>query len=462
MCFLGALKQKNMMHQRMRNNAKTLSRELNWLKSVLKLRYKISIESQRPNQDIYEILPPDISQDNSVYAQCIRHFAMSSDERLVLILSLCPHIRPEILDLFFTKNKSYERIYTQFGGLVGKRHSGFLPTGETAAFIIAGNNVAKRIEVLELFRPSHYFSKLGILKLDLQKGQYREPVLSNPLEISEEYLMRLTSGQPYKPDFSTTFPAKLLSTRLDWADLVLDPHVLAEVSEITAWLEHEDKIMNDWGLKKLLKRGYRALFYGPPGTGKTLTACLLGKSMGLDVYRVDLSQVVSKYIGETEKNMANIFDQAENKNWILFFDEADALFGKRTNASDSKDRHANQEVAYLLQRVEDYSGVIILATNLKANMDIAFTRRFQSMIYFPTPNYEQRLRLWRNSFEGLQLEDDVDFHQLANDHKIAGGSIINILRYCSLSALSRGQDKIAMEDIEEGLRKELRKEGKTL
>ena len=184
--------------------------------------------------------------------------------------------------------------------------------------------------------------------------------------------------------------------------------------------------------------------------------------MGLDVYRVDLSQVVSKFIGETEKNMANIFDQAENKNWILFFDEADALFGKRTATSDSKDRHANQEVAYLLQRVEDFAGVVILATNLKANMDIAFTRRFQSIIYFPAPNVEQRFQLWENSFRNVKKDKDVDFSIVANDHKITGGSIINVLRYCSLNALRRGSDSVCMEDITDGIKKELRKEGKTM
>ncbi len=118
--------------------------------------------------------------------------------------------------------------------------------------------------------------------------------------------------------------------------------------------------------------------------GKSLTASLLGKSANMDVYRIDLSKVVSKYIGETEKNLSNIFDMAENKDWILFFDEADALFGKRTSASDSKDRYANQEVADLLQRIEDFPGIVILATNLKSNLDEAFARRFQSMIYFPS------------------------------------------------------------------------------
>jgi SpoVK/Ycf46/Vps4 family AAA+-type ATPase len=214
-------------------------------------------------------------------------------------------------------------------------------------------------------------------------------------------------------------------------------------------------------MKKKIKAGYRVLFYGPPGTGKTLTASLLGKTAGLDVYRIDLSMVVSKYIGETEKNLANIFDQAENKNWLLFFDEADALFGKRTQTTSSNDRHANQEVSYLLQRIEDYPGVVILATNLKANLDEAFTRRFQSMIYFPIPDAWQRKKLWKNSFsDKTVLEEKTDLDDISTKYELTGGAIINITRYCSLMAMKRNDNTILLNDVMEGIRREFGKDGK--
>ncbi|MDC0230518.1 ATP-binding protein [Aureispira] len=441
-------------------NSKTLELEMQWLAEVIKTRMDLRFNQQGKYKSVYDVPMPSLKDDMSFYARIIKHCNFEFKERVVLALSIAPHVKPQVLDRFFLKNKMYDRVYTEFGGLKGRYHSGFLPTGETASFLIAGSSIEHRILVVDIFKPENTFFKNNILKLNLNQGH--EPLFSSGLELSEEYLSFFTSGNAYKPDFSTNFPAKRLSTNLDWTDLVLDPHVLGEVAEISAWLEHQSTIMDDWGLSKQLKKGYRSLFYGPPGTGKTLTACLLGKQMGLDVYRIDLSQVVSKFIGETEKNMANIFDQAENKNWILFFDEADALFGKRTATSDSKDRHSNQEVAYLLQRVEDFAGVVILATNLKANMDIAFTRRFQSIIYFPTPNIEQRYQLWENSFKTVKKDKDVDFSVVANDFKITGGSIINILRYCSLNALRRGSDSVAMEDITEGVKKELRKEGKTM
>jgi SpoVK/Ycf46/Vps4 family AAA+-type ATPase len=219
--------------------------------------------------------------------------------------------------------------------------------------------------------------------------------------------------------------------------------------------------MEGWGLNNVLKPGYRSLFFGPPGTGKTLTAMLLGKSTGLDVYRIDLSMIVSKFIGETEKNLANVFDQAMNHKWILFFDEADSLFGKRTSTSSSHDRYANQEVSYLLQRIEDYPGVIILATNLKSNIDEAFARRFQNMIHFPMPGTEERLRLWKSLFsKNCKLDDGVDLFKTATDHVLSGGAIINVVRFCSLMAIERNSTTILADDIEKGIKREFKKEGK--
>jgi len=189
----------------------------------------------------------------------------------------------------------------------------------------------------------------------------------------------------------------------------------------------------------------------------------LGKYTGQEIFRIDLSLVVSKFIGETEKNLSGLFDRAEKKNWILFFDEADALFGRRTSISSSHDRYANQEVSFLLQRVEDYPGVVILATNLKANIDEAFARRFQSIIHFPLPDAQQRLRLWQNSFPAAcEKEAQIDFEKLASRYELSGGSIINVVRYCCLTTLKNSSGKILLKDIEAGIKRELHKEGKSM
>ena len=443
-------------------NATSLEAEIDWFIKVMETRLSLHFEQDSAQGDIYEHRPPDLCQDESEYARLVKECGMNFDERIVLILALIPHIRPQVLDAFLINNKNTDHGFTEFGGLKGKVHGGVIPTCETASFILNGNNLCGRFNFIRMLEDDHVFAEKGIIHIEHQGGG--EPLFSGVLKLSNEYLNRFTTGNHLKPDYSTSFPAKRVTTKLNWEDLVLPHEVLEEVeNNINAWLKHSKTLMMDWGLEKTVKPGFRCLFYGPPGTGKTLTATLIGANAGLDVYRIDLSMVVSKYIGETEKNLGNIFDQAKNKNWILFFDEADALFGKRTQTSSSNDRYANQEVSYLLQRVEDFPGVVILATNLKANIDEAFARRFQASIFFPLPDADHRLRLWQGYFKGkCLLDESVDLEAIAEKYVLSGGAIANVVRYGAIRALHMGRDAISHEDLVKGISKELIKEGKTI
>jgi SpoVK/Ycf46/Vps4 family AAA+-type ATPase len=214
------------------------------------------------------------------------------------------------------------------------------------------------------------------------------------------------------------------------------------------------------------------LFYGPPGTGKTFTAGLLGRYTGKEVYKIDLSMIVSKYIGETEKNLELLFSRAEDKGWILFFDEADALFGKRTNVRDAHDKYANQEVSYLLQRIEDYNGLIILATNMKNNIDDAFIRRFNAILKFSFPDATERAMIWRRTFpqrsvfvDGMAARE-VDIPEVIKRYELAGGSILNVVHYACLKAVEKHTDEgekplaIYLSDVLDGVKREFVKEGK--
>lgn len=445
----------------LQQNAISLQLEMYWLAQVIETRMNLYWGRPCPYQEVTEVIPPPLNPQDSVYAQIVSHYQLSVEERITLLLALAPHIQPHLLDVFFVKNADFDRVFTEFGGAKGQNFSGFLPTGETAAFILAANHLENRFLVTQLFKETHPFKKHNILKL--VPAVAAEPFLSGVLEISPEYLSYFTTGIAYQPDFSPGFPAKRISTNLDWADLVLSENTKQEVEEIQDWIEHGDTLLHDWNMKRTIKPGYRALFYGPPGTGKTLTASLLGKATGLEVYRIDLSMVVSKYIGETEKNLSNVFDQAENKNWILFFDEADALFGKRTQTSNSNDRYANQEVSYLLQKIEDFPGIVILATNLKANLDDAFSRRFQSMIYFAPPDADQRLQLWKLAVsDKIVLEDKLNLKEISGKYELTGGTIINIVRYAALKAIKRGNNILLNRDIIESIRREMGKEGKII
>ncbi len=177
----------------------------------------------------------------------------------------------------------------------------------------------------------------------------------------------------------------------------------------------------------------------------------------------DLSQVVSKYIGETEKNLEKIFAKAERQNWILFFDEADALFGKRTNVQSSHDRYANQEVSYLLQRIEDYPGLLILASNYKSNMDDAFLRRFHSLIFFPNPKPADRLKLWQNTMPaGYPPEPVIRLNELAEKYELNGAAILNVVHYATLRSIARNDEWLRLSDLLDAIRKEFRKEEKSM
>ena len=248
---------------------------------------------------------------------------------------------------------------------------------------------------------------------------------------------------------------------MDWTELVLNPKTDQQINDIKIWLDHNSSFMNDWGMDKKIKPGYRALFYGPSGTGKTFTATLLGKQFQKEVYRIDLSQVVSKYIGETEKNLEKVFTRAEHKDWILFFDEADALFGKRSNVQNAHDKYANQEVSYLLQRVEDFPGLIILASNYKSNIDQAFVRRFNAIIPFPTPNATERYEIWKKSIPlKASLSPDIDLTAISNRYELNGSSIVSVIHYASLQSISRNSSTIQKKDLIEGIKREYEKEEK--
>ncbi|MFT4925159.1 MAG: hypothetical protein ACI8WB_001249 [Phenylobacterium sp.] len=438
-----------------------LNAELTWFSQVLDVRFKLYFSQPTEFNHISQLPPPDLSGYDAAYAALVKQFQLDTAQRLVMMLALTPHIQPQLLDNFFIRNPDIERHYSEFGGLQGKNHNGFLPTCETAVFLLASTDLANRIAAIGLFARDSILFTQGIIELARQPDG--EPYMSSALSISQHHLQLFTRGHSDKLDYASHFPAKLITTKVPWDHLVLTRQTRQEIDKLVLWGQHSDTIMAQWGLEKTLKPGYRVLFYGPPGTGKTLTATLLGQQIGSDVYRIDLSAVVSKYIGETEKNLENLFTQAQNKNWVLFFDEADALFGKRSSGSSSNDRHSNQEIAYLLQRIEDFPGMVVLATNLKANVDDAFARRFQSMIYFPLPDENQRLKLWQYSLNGrLQAEQQGSLNSIAKRFELSGGAITNVVRHAALCAVQRGRDYMVCADLEQGAMKELKKEGKMI
>lgn len=441
-----------------RNNAVHLEIELAWLERVIE--YRLAEEfGNETNLQLVDLIEPELPEPDSVYSRFVNMFELNRSERLAVILCLAPVVRPQVLDPLFLRDSNTNKAFSCVGGAPTIGYSGFLPTAETFLFLAAGKNLQARFDLYHLFNSEHVFAKQNVLQL--QGANRNEPFLSGVLAISREYVDLFGNGDTSRPTFGQDFPAKELKTNFEWDDLVLDHKTLNEIDELRIWIEHGKTLMEDWEMGRKLKPGYLSLFHGPPGTGKTLTANLLAKTVNKPLFRIDLSLVVSKYIGETEKNLATVFDQAENKDWILFFDEADALFGKRTKVSDAHDRYANQEVSYLLQRVEDFSGLVILASNLKSNMDDAFIRRFQSIIYFPLPSVEERVTLWQNSFSKFSILDEgINLYEISEKYELSGGAIMNIVRYVSLRTLARGSNVILNSELLLGIKREFKKDGK--
>jgi hypothetical protein len=278
-------------------NAACIDAEAEWFRAVLDLRLRLHAGEHPPCEPLREAPPPRLPSAGSPYADAVRALELDAAGRLVLILAYLPHLKPHLLDAFFVRNQALDRPFTEFGGFSGSSHGGFLPTAETAMFLLAGDDLGARLRYQSLFDAAHPLHARGVL--DLHHRHPDEPRLAAGLRVSAEHVERLSTGRAYRPPFSAEFPAQIITTPYGWEDLVLDAPTRGEVDDIVAWARHHAVLMDEWGLRKRLKPGFRSLFHGPPGTGKTLTACLLGRATGMDVYRIDLSKVVSKYIGET-------------------------------------------------------------------------------------------------------------------------------------------------------------------
>jgi SpoVK/Ycf46/Vps4 family AAA+-type ATPase len=258
--------------------------------------------------------------------------------------------------------------------------------------------------------------------------------------------------------------AELLDSRISRDELVVDEETAKQLEYIENRLKYRNLVDAEWGFDEKVRygKGVCSLFYGPPGTGKTMAARVLATQLGLDIYRVDLSRMISKYIGETQKNITELFERAKGVNALLFFDEADAMFAKRTEVSDSHDRNSNSEVAHLLQKLEEYDGISILATNLKDNIDDAFKRRIKYMVYFAFPDGDTRAILWKKMLpDKAPVEEGLDLDFFAHKFEMSGSEIKDAVLHAAYMA-AREQTAIGNSHIMEAVKLSFAKYGKVL
>ncbi len=279
---------------------------------------------------------------------------------------------------------------------------------------------------------------------------------------SELSMEDLYQGCKAQSGSSISSLAKKIHPRYAWEDIILPKDTKNQLKEVAGHIKYRGIVYSDWGFDRKLSigKGLNILFSGPSGTGKTMAAEIISKEVQLDIYKIDLSNVVSKYIGETEKNLSKIFKEAETSNAIIFFDEADALFGKRSEVKDAHDRYANIEIGYLLQKMEEYDGVVILATNLSKNIDDAFLRRMQIVIEFPFPDENQRKLIWKGIFpKEAPIAQDIDYRFLSEKIKLAGGNIKNMALSAAFYA-AENSGEIDMQHIMHAAKREYQKIGK--
>ncbi|WP_452231739.1 CIS tube protein [Lacinutrix sp. MEBiC02595] len=322
-------------------------------------------------------------------------------------------------------------------------------------------------EQLALFMHTVYFKKASekyprFLKIKWGDSLVFTGILS---DLNLNYTLFEPNGDPLRIEVSATFSsipntvknAEVLETTWNWDHLVLNDKTKEGLEDVLDWIAHSAVLFKEWEMSNKIKPSYFALFHGPPGTGKTLTATLLGKKTNQKVYRVNLFRMLSKYIGETEKNLMEVLRFAEKSNSILFFDEADSLFGKRTEVGDAHDSYANQEISYLLNIMENFKGIIIFAVK-DSIQDPEISRRFQVKVPFFLPNAAERFKLWQNALpEKTKLDPKINLEMLSEKHELSATEIRNVIQFASLKTIKEKEEKISDTLLVKGIRREYEK-----
>ena len=378
----------------------------------------------------------------SPLAEVVAAAGLTAPEALVLVAAIAPHV-----------DEKFDRLYAE----LTDRPDAVGLTGEVAR-TLAARTFAGRLDAAALLSSSAPLLASGLLSLD-PAGDLSGRLRADPA------LVRWVLGLPPEPaTVSADFPARPLATVHTLDDVVLPGPARQRIADLAHRIAHRELVVETWGFGRHHDNtgGLIALFHGPPGTGKTMTAAALSRSTGLPAYLVDLSALVSTYIGETEKALARVFDRAVRERCLLVFDEADAVFGKRTEVSDSHDRYANQEVSYLLSRIEAHPGVVILTTNLLANIDEAFQRRIHVMVEFPEPGPGERARLWRAVLpRELPVADAVDLDALAQRYPLSGAQIRDAGLDAAYLAAADGR-VVTQEYLVTGIHRQFEKAGRTV
>lgn len=431
-------------------NMGCINGELNWLA----LRIKNILAN---NESTFLPLPP--LDPETAYGQLVIEHGLTDTDRVLLNLAFACSFAPEFLaPLGLVATEKEWNLHT--GGFFRKGETLFFPTVRTAVFILAGKDAETRSYYASYFHAKH---RLFTSSLVIAEPRHEHTTFLNyELIFNDQFLATILHGEPPRLDGEHGFPARRSTRKHTLADVVLAEKTKLEIEKLRRFTRHMKRLW-EINTQKRYRNNFISIFSGEPGTGKSHTAEAVGNEFGLPVYKVNFAQMVSKYIGETEKNLEKVFDRFDHQPCILFFDEAESIFSKRTEVSDSHDQHANNMQSYLLQKIEEFSGIVILATNVQnlfQHFDKAFQRRIRLIATFNFPDYPERQKLWAQSIEAPFRFAEGLTEQLAKNYQFTGGSIYNVVSDAVLEAMDKETDTITFEIIEPAMMDEFKKTGR--
>ena len=411
-------------------NAPVISKETYWLYRVMSARIQDDV-ADSTLADVFAIERPDLTKSISPYAKFVRENKLNTVERLALVLAIAPHIDPRLLDTTKLNTRTHEEsgIEDVGGALVG--------SADTLSWLVGTKRLEDQFEKLGfLYDDEHLFSVSGVLSLVADSGDPGQPLITRRLVIAPDYLARFTNGKLPAALVGAGLGARHLTTELDWDDLVVSAGTVNQLREIKTWLRQNRNVPPNKLVADELPAGYRAWFHGPPGTSKRLAAKLLGKSSAQDIYRIDLSQLLAAHTGEMKESLDRFLKMGARNDWILVFDQADALSEKRNPGSRS-----------IVAEIANYEGLAIVVSESKKAGAIDL-RDIDSVVYFPPPRPEQRLRIWKSAVPAtFALAGDVDLARIASDYELNRTQIFKVVKTATLVALDRGESMLTNADL---------------
>lgn len=391
---------------------------------------------------------------NSAYAIFLREYGITFQERILISLLMAVEVNPGTRLVI-------SNIISEYNVITGGKKTANLIQIDVRFwyFILHGTD---NESILIQFRSLNGFDRIFKEEVVKSSGEYGALSPHDELSLSPNYFSYFLGGEKPRFDHGMDFPASLAQTHMAFEDVVLSKNTHESLASLKRYINYKKQAVNLPELEGHIKPYYIGIFNGPPGTGKTITAKTIGKRHGMPTYVVNLANLVSKYIGETQKNFERIFQRFEGKNCILLFDEGDVLFGKRSEVKDAQDRYANQEIAYLLQRIESYNGIILISTNLRSperDIDQAFQRRISCIVHFGFPLEDERKMLWKKALPANYQYAEGALEDLAKNYQVAGGHIINAMSESLTMLLETGSSELTVDLLEKTIFAESAKRG---